>query len=141
MSPSLLLLLPMAWAATGSVSVVGEDDLGEPVEGGQVMLDGFPTGEEIPGVLENVPTGEHRVSVKIGCGLGEAPVKVSKDKVAKVKVTLEETDGVGTVRLKGVPEGARVRLDADEIDAAKGSFEATCGTHKVRVSAVSSIAT
>ena len=135
MSPSLLLLLPAAWAATGSISVVGEDDFGERVRGGQVMLDGFPTGEQIPVTLENVPTGAHRVSVKIGCGQGEAPATVGKDKTAKVVVKLEETDGVGTVRLKGLPEGARVRLDADEVDAAKGSFETTCGAHKLRVSA------
>ena len=108
MSPSLLLLLPMAWAATGSIAVEGEDEVGLPVKGGQIMLDGFPTGEELPGVLENVPTGKHRVSVKVGCGLGEAGVTVAKDKTARVAVTLERMDGVGTVRFKGVREGARV---------------------------------
>ncbi|MEC7946451.1 MAG: PEGA domain-containing protein, partial [Myxococcota bacterium] len=135
MTPSMLLLLPMAWAATGSIFVEAEDDVGLPVKGGQVMLDGFPTGSELPGVLANVPTGKHRVSVKVGCGQGEAAVTVAPEKTAKVFLELESMDGYGTVRLKGVPDGARVRFDTDDVDASKGSFESPCGTHVLRVSA------
>ena len=110
MSPTLLLLLPAALAATGSIEVEGEDDVGLPVKGGQIMLDGFPTGESLPATLANVPTGKHEVSVKVGCGVGEAGLTVTPNKTASVLIELESTTGEGTVRLKGVPEGARVRL-------------------------------
>ncbi len=100
---------------------------------GEIMLDGFPTGQEAPATLENVAPGTHLVQMEFGCMVGEKQVTVTADKTTKLTLPMTYKGGTGTIRLKGVPYTATILVDDAPIRSWEEGVEAKCGSRRITV--------
>jgi len=107
-------------------------DLRSQPEGASIFVDGRPTGLKTPAVLGGLPAGR---TVKVRLDLaGFAPASREATLAAggpqTVSFTLESA--MGTVRLAGVPRGAKAELDDRPVEAGR-PIAAAIGRHKLRV--------
>ncbi len=98
---------------------------------GEIMLDGFPTGQEAPATLENVAPGTHLVQMEFGCMVGEKEVAVEADKTTTLTLPMQYKGGTGTIRLKGVPYTATVLVDDAPVGSWDEGVEAKCGSRRL----------
>lgn len=130
MSALLLGLLvgpSVALAATGSVEVKVQNAPGE------VVLDGFPTGQNAPTLLESVPVGTHVVELEYGCMAGTLELTVEAGQTAVAAIPLKNRGGNGTLRLRGLPDNADVMIDGAPVDRADEGVELKCGSRRVQI--------
>ena len=119
----------VASANTGTISVEISTAPGE------IELDGFPTGQTAPAVIDSVSPGEHLVELEYGCMVGSATVTVYRDQEVTANMTLENRGGEGTVRLRGLPRAAAVFFDEAPLEGIDRGVQVACGGHRVRVEA------
>ncbi|MDD4255947.1 MAG: PEGA domain-containing protein, partial [Methanofollis sp.] len=94
-------------AATGNIAVASTPD------GAKVFLDGTDTGTTTNATLENVPAGEHTITVKkSGYMDASTTVTVADTETATVSLTLLEPSG--SIRVTSSPDGARIILDGTD---------------------------
>ena len=123
------LLGAVASANTGTISVEVSTAPGE------IELDGFPTGQTAPAVIDSVSPGEHLVELEYGCMVGSATVTVYRDQEVTADIVLENRGGEGTVRLRGLPRAAAVFFDEAPLEGIDRGVQVACGGHRVRVEA------
>jgi hypothetical protein len=129
MSPLLLL-----WSTTALAQVAGGTLIvNVPNAPGEIMLDGFPTGQVSPATMENVAPGTHLVELEYGCMVGGKEVTVAADKTTKMTLPMQYKGGTGTVRLKGMPYTATVLIDDAPIRSWAEGVEAKCGSRRIVV--------
>jgi hypothetical protein len=101
------------WLRDGVVVVTSEPP------GAEVLLDGEPTGQVTPAVLEEVRLSEpHEVALS-GAAVKRQTLPVAArpgSLVARVHATLESA--IGEITIASVPSGAEVRLDGAPVGAA-----------------------
>lgn len=125
----LLVIGSTASAATGSIRV------NVPNAPGEITLDGMPTDQTAPAVIESVAPGEHVVELQYGCMRGSARVTVYEEKTATARMRMRNVGGEGTVRLRGLPPMARVFVDDAPVRQAGDGIELSCGGHRIRAEA------
>ena len=113
MTPLLFLMSTTAMAQVAGGTLV----VNVPNAPGEIMLDGFPTGQEAPATLENVAPGTHLVQMEFGCMVGEKEVSVEADKTTTLTLPMQYKGGTGTIRLKGVPYTATVPVSYTHLRA------------------------
>ena len=129
MTPLLLLSTSIALAQMPGGTLV----VSVPNAPGEIMLDGFPTGQTSPATLENVAPGTHLIEMQFGCMVGEREVTVTADKTTKVTLPMQYRGGHGTIRLKGVPYTATVLMDDAPVRSWAEGVEAKCGARRITV--------
>ncbi|HOF97259.1 MAG TPA: DUF3344 domain-containing protein, partial [Methanoculleus sp.] len=100
--------------------------------GAAVWLDGEDTGEVTPTTLEDVPAGDHVVTLKLdGYADASRPVTVVSDET--VTVDLELTTLTGSLEVTSVPDGAAIFIDgADTGEVTNATIDGIgVGTHTV----------
>lgn len=102
---------------------------------GEIELDGFPTGQTAPAVIDSVEPGEHLIELEYGCMVGSTTVTVYRDQEATANMRLENRGGEGTVRLRGLPRSAAVFFDDAPLEGIDRGIQVACGGHRVRVEA------
>ena len=125
----LLLCGPPALASTGSIRV------NVPNAPGEITLDGMPTDQTAPAVIESVAPGEHVVELQYGCMRGSARVTVYEEKTTTARMRMRNVGGEGTVRLRGLPPMARIFVDEAPVRQAGDGIELPCGAHRIRAEA------
>ena len=118
-----------ALASTGSIRV---DVSNAP---GEITLDGMPTDQIAPAVIESVAPGEHVVELHYGCMSGSARVTVYEERTTTARMRMRNIGGEGTVRLRGLPPMARVFVDDAPVRQAGEGVELPCGGHRIRAEA------
>ena len=113
---------------TGSIAVTSTPT------GAAVFLDGTETGLATPITLENVPAGDHVVTLKLdGYADASVPLTVISDETATVDLTL--TTLTGSLAVTSTPEGARILIDGAETgNVTNATLDGIAvGTHTVTV--------
>ncbi len=131
-------MMTLWWMAVGVVSAQmagGTLVVNVPNAPGEIMLDGFPTGQIAPATLENVAPGTHLVQLEYGCMLGEKQATVQANKTTRLTLPMQYKGGSGTIRLKGVPYNATVLLDDAPVRSWAEGVEAKCGSRRLAVEA------
>ena len=123
------LIGTVASANTGTINVAVSSAPGE------IELDGFPTGQTAPAIIDSVSPGDHLIELEYGCMVGSATVTVYRDQEAAADVRLENRGGEGTVRLRGLPRSASVFFDDAPLEGIDSGVQVACGGHRVRVEA------
>jgi len=123
------LLSTVASANTGTINV---DISTAP---GEIELDGFPTGQTAPAIIDSVSPGDHLIELEYGCMVGSTTVTVYRDQEATADIHLENRGGEGTVRLRGLPRSAAVFFDEAPLEGIDRGVQVACGGHRVRVEA------
>ncbi len=77
--------------------------------GGRIFINGRPRRETTPATLRNVPAGEHIVRVVREHLVAEERVRVLRDDLAKVSLSLQRP--TGSVLIESEPPGASVLVD------------------------------
>jgi hypothetical protein len=134
-----VLKIPLlAWASLVSATAVaapGNIHVEAPQVPGEIILDGFPTGEIAPATIRSVSPGEHLVELQFGCVSGSLRVEVVANTTTEAPLVLNHLGGTGTLRLRGLPRGGRVFLDSAPIDWQEEGMEVPCGAHRALVEA------
>lgn len=130
-SPLLFLMTTTALAQVAGGTLV----VSVPNAPGEIMLDGFPTGQEAPATLENVAPGTHLVQMEFGCMVGEKEVTVEADGTTELTLPMQYKGGTGTIRLKGVPYTATVLVDDAPAKSWDEGLEAKCGSRRLAIEA------
>ena len=126
----LLLWSGSAWAGTsGQIKVEVQNMPGE------IVLDGFLTGQKAPALLEAVEPGVHDVQIEYGCLLGKTQVTVQAGATTRAKIRVKNRGGVGTIRVRDVPPWAEAFVDGRPMKSARDGEEVSCGGHRVTVEA------
>lgn len=125
-----LLVAGPAWA--GSSGQIRVDVQNMP---GEIVLDGFLTGQKAPAVLEAVEPGVHEVQIEYGCLLGKTQVTVQAGATARARIRVKNRGGVGTVRVRDVPPWAEAFVDGRPMPSARDGEEVACGGHRITVEA------
>ncbi|WOX55518.1 DUF3344 domain-containing protein [Methanoculleus palmolei] len=82
--------------------------------GAAVWLDGEDTGEVTPVTLENVPAGDHVVTLKLdGYANASTPVTVAEGEMAEIDLAL--TDRIGCLEVTSTPDGAEIFIDGEDM--------------------------
>ena len=142
------LLLPLLLAALPSNAIAqGGPNVTPPVAApgsivvdvsnvpGEIVLDGFLTGELAPTVLENVGPGEHEIQIEYGCMLAKGRVAVPSGGQVRARMRVRNRGGNGSIRVRGVPNWAAVFIDDVPVEDPQGGAEVSCGDHEVSVEA------
>ena len=130
----LRLLLLFLWGTTASAAT-GSIRVDVPNAPGEITLDGMPTDQTAPAVIESVAPGEHVVELQYGCMRGSARVTVYEEKTATARIRMRNVGGEGTVRLRGLPPMARVYVNDAPVRQASEGIELSCGGHRIRAEA------
>ncbi len=134
-----MLKIPLlAWAFLGSATAVaapGNIHVIAPQVPGEIILDGFPTGETAPATLRSVSPGEHLVELQFGCVSGSLRVEVAENNTTEAPLVLNHLGGTGTLRLRGLPRGGQVFLDSAPLEWRDEGVEVPCGAHRALVEA------
>jgi hypothetical protein len=115
--------------AAGSIAVTSEPT------GAAIWLDGTDTGRTTNALLENVPAGDHVVTLKKdGYADASKTVTVADAEIAVTHFTLIEP--AGSIIVTSAPDGARIFLDDADTGEVTNATLATVpvGDHTVRVS-------
>jgi len=115
-------------ALPGSISVTSTP------AGAAVWLDGTDTGEFTPTTLEDVPAGDHVVTLKLdGYADASTTVTVVDDRTVVASFTL--TEPAGSIVVTSAPDGARIFLDGTDTGEVTDTHleNVPVGTHTVRV--------
>ena len=118
---SMVMAVGVGWADGGNIRV---NVSGNP---GEIVLDGFLSGETAPALLEDVAIGMHHVELHYGCMSGEADVEVNPGQTSVVNLRMRTFQGTGTLRLRGLPSNGEVYMDGRPVDNPWDGFEADCG--------------
>lgn len=102
---------------------------------GEIILDGFPTGQTAPTKLESVPPGEHELEVEFGCMKGTMRVTVRPEETVTANMPMSNVGGVGHIRIKELPYGADVMIDDAPVRNPTDGVEVRCGARKLQVEA------
>jgi len=116
-------------AATGRIKV---DVSNAP---GEIRLDGMPTDQTAPAILDAVSPGEHVVELEYGCLKGKAQVTVRSGAMTTAKIRMKNKGGKGTVRLRGLPRLAKVFVDDAPVKQDSNGIILSCGGHRIRTEA------
>ena len=114
--------------AAGSIAVASTPD------GAAIYLDGTDTGRTTNATLENVPVGDHVVTVKkAGYADASTTVTVADNETATASFTL--TAPAGSILVTTAPDGARIYLDGTDTGEVTNTTLTTVpvGDHTVRV--------
>ncbi len=114
--------------AAGSIAVTSAPD------GGAIFLDGTDTGRTTNATLEDVPAGDHTVTVKKpGYADASKTVTVADNETATVSFAL--TVPAGSIAVTSAPDGARIFLDDLETGEVTNATLTgiPAGAHTVRV--------
>jgi parallel beta-helix repeat protein len=115
--------------AAGSIAVTSEPT------GATIWLDGTDTGRTTNALLENVPAGDHIVTLKKdGYADASKTVTVADAEIAVTHFTL--TAPAGSIAVTSAPDGARIFLDGTDTGEVTNATLTTVpvGDHTVRVS-------
>ena len=122
----LFLIGTSADAATGRIKVNVANAPGE------ITLDGMPTDQTSPAIIDSVAPGEHVVDLQYGCMKGTARVTVYEEKTTTARLRMRNIGGEGTVRLRGLPPMARVYVDDAPVRQSGEGLVMSCGGHRIR---------
>ncbi|MFA5614467.1 MAG: PEGA domain-containing protein, partial [Methanoculleus sp.] len=114
--------------APGSIAVTSTPT------GAAIFLDGVDTGKTTNALLENVPAGDHVVTVKLdGYADASTTVTVVDDRTVVASFTL--TEPAGSIVVTSAPDGARIFLDGTDTGEVTDTHleNVPVGTHTVRV--------
>lgn len=115
-----------AAVALGALEVTSEPS------GAQVFIDGTPTGLTTPATLRRLPLGRALTIRVERAGLRAVERSTTLTTAEPISMSFALVAALGTLRLTGVPRGARVFVDDREVPHAQ-PLELALGARKVRV--------
>lgn len=122
---TLLAVLSVQTARAGGAVQVLTD-----ATGARIQVDGVDTRLKAPGILVDVPAGQHSIVLIQRCRRGEATVEVVDGDSVAVEITLEEIPGSLLVRPD--PPEAEVTIDGASVDGPTDVPTVIgCGEHTV----------
>ncbi len=136
---TILITLAVSLAVASDAPAPTPDGTGEifvrsEPPGGTIILDGQPTDVIAPGVLVDVPSGQHTVQVSQACAAGQATVTVRPGMIERVELTLKPQDGALTILYE--PAGAVVAVDRVPLGATPlEEVIVPCGEHQLQLTA------
>lgn len=128
------LFRPTSPERTGesSVAALGSLQIDSTPPGAQVLIDGDPSGRATPARITGLRAGR-KVDIQVdmpGYRSTKQTVQVPVGGPTALRFVLEES--TGTVRLEGVPHGAKTYVDDAPVNAAE-PLSLSIGTHRLRV--------
>jgi serine/threonine-protein kinase len=131
---AVLLFRPTSPERTGegSVAALGALQIDSTPPGAQVLIDGDPSGRATPARITGLRAGR-KVDIQVdmpGYRSTKQTVQVPVGGPTALRFVLEES--TGTVRLEGVPHGAKTYVDDAPVNAAE-PISLSIGTHRLRV--------
>jgi serine/threonine-protein kinase len=118
-------------SAPAAVTMGALEVLSEP-SGAQVFIDGTPTGLTTPATLRRLPLGRALTIRVERAGLRAIERSTTLTTAEPVSMSFVLIAALGTLRLTGVPRGARVFVDDREVSLTQ-PLELALGARKVRV--------
>jgi hypothetical protein len=126
-----LVILPGAWAqapATGDLFVTTD------IPGARLLVDGVDSGQVTPTMIRGVAAGDHKVTVKTTCSVGEQTVKVPVGAIARAELRLETMPG--SLKVTATPATATIKVDGNPVGPSPWTGgDLMCGEHIVVVDA------
>lgn len=109
LDPATRSALAIVEAAVSSIRVLGR--------GGEILLDGQPTGQAAPAVLTGVAPGDHEIELRTETRFGKATVTALERRLVSVR-PMPNQPRVFLLRLDSEPAGAELTLDGRSLGTA-----------------------